>query len=80
MIDGGKTVFSIGKRDFCLTEMMREACRQYADYKCTLDEFVDMYESVALAAIGITEEHLQEQLRNRSRGGDGCCGGATAYA
>lgn len=71
MIDGGKTIFTVGKRDFCLMEMMREVCRQYVEHKCTLDEFVDMYEGVALAAIGITEEQLQEQLRNRSNGTNG---------
>lgn len=77
MIDGGKTVFSIGEREFCLMEMMREVCAQYAEGRCTLGEFCDMYEGVVLAAIGITEKQLQEEMRRRREGG---CGGAAAYA
>ena len=48
-VDGGLTVFMAG-RDFCLMEMVREACTQYAENKCTLDEFMDMYEAVMFAA------------------------------
>ncbi|MBR6899460.1 MAG: hypothetical protein IKN29_04115 [Bacteroidales bacterium] len=77
MIDGGMTVFAVGGREFCLKEMMREVAEEYAEGRCTLGEFCDMYEGVALAAIGITEKQLQEELRRRREGG---CGGAAAYA
>lgn len=49
IIDGGLTVFTAG-RDFCLMEMVRECCQQYADHKCTLDEFTYMYEAVMISA------------------------------
>lgn len=77
MIDGGMTVFAVGGREFCLMEMMREVAEEYAEGRCTLGEFCDMYEGVALAAIGITEKQLQEELRRRR---EGRCGGAAAYA
>jgi len=48
-VDGGLTVFTAG-RDFCLMEMVRECCQQYAEHRCTLDEFMDMYEAVMLQA------------------------------
>ena len=66
MVDGALPVFSAGRREFCLAEMVREACRQYADHRCTLDEFMDEYEAIVVAAA----------VSEVKRGGGG---GATAY-
>lgn len=49
MVDGGLTVFTAG-RDFCLMEMVREVCEQYAEHKITLDEFIDCYEAIMIQA------------------------------
>lgn len=49
MVDGGLTVFTAG-RDFCLMEMVREVCEQYAEHKITLDEFMDCYEDILIKA------------------------------
>lgn len=66
MVDGGLPVFEAG-REFCLMEMVREACRQYANHGCTLDEFMDEYEAIITAAA-----ENQERMRGN--------GGAVAYA
>ena len=67
MINGMLPVFRAGSREFCLAEMVREACRQYANHGCTLDEFMDEYEAIVVAA-------AESEAK---RGG---CGGAAAYA
>lgn len=56
-VDGGLTVFTAG-RDLCLVEKVRWCYQQYAEHRCTLDEFVDMYEAVMLQA-------AQNQLLNQ---------------
>ena len=66
MVDGSLPVFSAGRREFCLAEMVREACQQYANHGCTLDEFMDEYEAIVVAAA----------VSEAKRGG---CGGAAAY-
>lgn len=68
MVDGTLPVFSAGRREFCLAEMVREACQQYADHGCTLDEFMDEYEAIVVAAA----------VSEVKRGGG--CGGSAAYA
>lgn len=66
MVDGGLPVFTAG-REFCLMEMVREACAQYANHQCTLEEFMDEYEAIVMAA-----------AKNQERMGGN--GGAVAYA
>lgn len=68
MVDGALPVFSAGRREFRLAEMVREACQQYANHGCTLDEFMDEYEAIVVAA-----------AESEAKRGGGC-GGAAAYA
>lgn len=63
MVDGGLTVFNAAGRDYCLAEMVKEVCGQYVEGKCSLDEFMEMYEGVLLSA-------AMEQDRRRSEPGN----------